>query len=66
MNVRNIKAVSYTHLTYTNMYFNLNADVKNNMKTVETKNSLNDSEIYYNLLVKTSGDVKACLLYTSS
>ena len=48
-----------SYMTYTNMYFNLNADVKNNMKTVETKNSLNDSEIYYNLLVKTSGDVKA-------
>ena len=48
-----------SYMTYTNMYFNLKADVKNNMKTVETKNSLNDSEIYYNLLVKTSGDVKA-------
>ncbi len=38
-------------MTYTNMYYNLNPNVRYNMKTVETKNSPNDSEIYYNLLV---------------
>ena len=41
-------------MTYSNMYYNLNPDVRYNMKTVETKNSPNDSEFYYDLLVKSS------------
>ncbi len=41
-------------MTYSNMYYNLNPDVRYNMKTVETKESPNDSEFYYHLLVERS------------